>query len=183
MLGLAEQVGRDHFHVRRVVGNHEDLRRPGEQVDADASVKLPLGFGHVRVARSAQHVDRTDGPGAQCHGRDCLHATKDVDLVRAPENHRRNGFRVRFALVGRGAGDHAAHARGARSHDAHVRRGDHRIAAAGHIAADAVDRNGLVAEFHTGKGFDFDVPDRSALVLREIAYLLLRKADVVERAR
>ena len=50
MLGLAEEVGGDHLDVRGVVGDHQDLGRPGEEVDADAAEELALRLGDVGVA-------------------------------------------------------------------------------------------------------------------------------------
>ena len=85
---------------------------------------------------------------------------------------------MRLALIGRRAGDDATHAGGTRSDNAHMRRGDHRIAAAGDVTADAVDRNIFVAELHAGQSFNFDVLDGITLVLREVTDLRLRKLDV-----
>jgi len=57
-------------------------------------------------------------------------------------------------------------------------RGDHRVAAAGHVAADAVDRDVLVAETDAGKGFDLDIAQGVLLRLGEAADLGLGELDV-----
>jgi len=49
--------------------------------------------------------------------------------------------------------------------------GDHRVAAAGDIAADAVDRDVLVAEADAWEGFDLDVAEGVFLRLGEAADL------------
>ena len=57
-----EQVGGDELGVGRVVGDHRDLRRPGEQVDADAAEQLALGLGDERVARRRRSCRRAPMP-------------------------------------------------------------------------------------------------------------------------
>ena len=179
VLGLAEQVGGDHFRVRRLVGDHEDFGRPGEQVDADAPVKLPLGFRHVGVARPDQHVDRRDALRPQPHGADRLDPAQDVDLVRAGESHRGHRFRVRRAVGGRRAGGDAFHSGDLGGDHAHMRRSDHRVAPARHVAADAADRNVSVAEDHARDRLDLHVGHRVALDPGEVADLGLGELDVL----
>ena len=60
----------------------------------------------------------------------------DVDLVGAGEVHRCNDRGVRLALERRRARDHSLDAGDLGRDDRHMRGGDHRVAAAGHIAAD-----------------------------------------------
>src|SRR5215831_6401048 len=69
----------------------------------------------------------------------------------------------------------------ARRNDAHMRRRDHRIAAARHIAADLPDGNVAMAEHDAGQGLDFDITQRGALDLGKMANLLLREFDVLDR--
>ena len=57
MLGLAQQIGGADLGIDAVVGDDQRLGRPGEQIDADAAVELPLGLRHVGVAGTHQHVD------------------------------------------------------------------------------------------------------------------------------
>ena len=182
MLGLAEQVGGAEFAVDAVVGDHQRLGRAGEQVDADAAEQLALGFRHVGVAGADQHVDRRDALGAERHGGDRLHAAEHVDVVGAAEMHGGDDRRMRPALERRRAGDDALHAGDFRGDDRHVRRGDHRIAAARHVAADRVHRDVAVAEHDAGQRLDLDVLHRVALLLREVAHLSLGEFDVVEVA-
>ena len=120
--------------------------------------------------------------GAERHGGDRLHAAQHVDFVGAAEVHGGDDGRMRPALERRRAGDDALHAGDPRGDDRHVRRGDHRIAPARHVAADGVDRDVLVAEHDAGQRLDFDVLHAVALLLREVAHLRLREPDVVEVA-
>src|SRR5919204_1467164 len=181
MLRLAEQIGGDHLHVGALVGDHQDLRRTGEEIDADAAEKLAFRFRDVRVAGAAKHVHGLDRLRADAHRGDGLHAAQHVDLVRAAEHHCGDGLGMRRALVRRRAGDDALHPRHACRDDAHVCRGDHRVAAAGHVAADALYRNVLVPELHAGQRLHFDVAQRRLLVLGELADLRLRELDVGDR--
>ena len=166
----------------RLVGDDQRLGRAGEQIDADAAEQLPLGLGHVGVAGADEHVDRRDGLGAERHGGDRLHAAEHVDLVGAAEMHGGDDRRMRPALERRRAGDDALHAGDLGGDDRHVRRGDHRIASARHVAADRVDRDVLVAEDDAGQRLDLEVAHRVLLLLREVAHLRLGELDVVEVA-
>ena len=182
MLGLAQQIGGADFAVDAVVGDDQRLGRAGEQVDADAAEQLALGFRHIGIAGADDHVDRRDGLGAERHRRHRLHAAEHVDLVGAAEMHRRDDRRVRAALERRRAGDDAFDARDARGDDRHVRRGDHRIAPARHVAADRVHRDMAVAEDDAGQRLDLQVLHGVLLLLREVADLGLGELDVVEVA-
>ena len=179
MLRLAEQVGDDHLRVRRLVGDHQDLGRAGEQVDTDPAVKLPLGFGDIGVARPDQHVDGRDAPGPEGHGADRLDPAQDVDLVRPGERHRGHGLRVRRAVGRRGAGGDPLHARDLGGDHAHVGRGDHRVAPARDVAADAADRDVAVAEDDARDRLHLHVRHRVALDPGEIADLGLGELDVL----
>src|SRR5262249_47948169 len=66
--------------------------------------------------------------------------------------------------------------------DRHVRGGNHRIAPPGHIAADGIDRNVLVAENHARQRLDLEISPGVALALGKAAHLRLRKSDVIEIA-
>ena len=66
-----------------VVGDDQRLGGACEQVDADPPEELALGFGHVGVAGTDDHVDRLDRLGAERHRADRLHAAEHVDLVGA----------------------------------------------------------------------------------------------------
>ena len=182
VLGLAEQIGGADLAVDAVVGDDQRFGRAREQIDADAAEELALGFRHVGVAGPHDHVDGADGLGAQCHGGDRLHAAEHVDVVGAAEVHGGDDGRVRPALERRRAGDDALHARHARGHDRHMRRGDHGIASARHVAADRIHRDVPVTEHDAGQRLDLEIAQRLLLLLREIAHLRLRELDVVEVA-
>ena len=49
VLGLSEQVERERRGIGVAGGDHEQVARPGEAVDADLSEHLPLGLLHVQV--------------------------------------------------------------------------------------------------------------------------------------
>ena len=120
--------------------------------------------------------------GAERHGGDRLHAAEHVDLVGAAEMHGGDDRRMRPALERRRAGDDAFDAGDLGGDDRHVRRGDHRVAPARHVAADRVDRDVAVAEHDAGQRLDLEVAHGLPLLLREVAHLRLRELDVLEVA-
>ena len=86
VLGLQDHVDRDEVGVDRGVGDHHDLRRPGERrrhADPALAGHLALGHRHVHVARADDHVDRADRLGAVGHRGDGLRAADPVHLVDA----------------------------------------------------------------------------------------------------
>ena len=158
MLRLAEQVGCDELRVGGVVRDYDDLRCAGEQVDSDAAEKLPLRLDNVGVPRPCDEVDRSDRLRPQRQRRDRLDAAKAVELVRAGEVHRRDRRRCELSCERRRACGHALDACDLRRDDAHVCRGDDRIAAARDVRAGARDRKGAMPERDAGKRFHLDVP-------------------------
>ncbi len=179
MFGLAQKVGGADFAVDTVVGDDQRFGRARQQIDADAAEQLPLGFRHIGVAGPDDHVDRLDRFGAERHGRDGLHAAQHINLVGAAEMHGGDDGGVRPALERRGTGDDALHARHLGGDDGHMRRGDHRIAPARHVAADRIHRDVAMAEHDAGQRLDLQVVHGLLLFLREIAYLRLRELDVI----
>ncbi len=182
MFGLAEQVGGADFAVDAVVGDDQRFGRAGQKIDPDAAEQLALGLGHIGVAGADDHVDGLDRFSAERHGGDGLHAAEDINVIGAAEMHGGDDGRMRPALEWRRAGDNAFHAGDLGGDDRHMRRGDHRVAAARHIAADRIDRDMLVAEHDAGQRLDFEVVHGLALLLREVADLGLRELDVLEIA-
>src|SRR5438045_2563844 len=96
--------------------------------------------------------------------------------------HGGNDCRVWTALEWRGAGDDAAHARYARSHDRHVGGRDHGMPAPRDVAADRIHRDVLVAEHNAGKSLYFEVAQRFPLLLGKVAHLRLGKFYIVKIA-
>jgi hypothetical protein len=130
-----------------------------------------------------QHVDRRQRLRAERHRAHRLDAAEHQDLVRAPEVHRRHDGGMRLPLH-RGRRRHdARHAGDARRQHRHVRRGDHRELAPGHVAADRAHRDRLVPEHHAGQRLDLEVGHRRPLRLSEAPDLGLREADVLHVAR
>ena len=60
--------------LRAAVGDHQDLGRPGDHVDADRAEHAPLGRRDVGVAGADDLVDRRDRRGAVGERRDRLRA-------------------------------------------------------------------------------------------------------------
>ena len=60
VLGLREEIHRDPVGVGAAVRDDEDLGRSGDHVDADGPEYAPLGRGDIRIAGSADLVDRRD---------------------------------------------------------------------------------------------------------------------------
>jgi hypothetical protein len=165
-----------------LVGDHQRLGGAGEQVDADPAEQLALGLGDKGVAGADQHVDRGDAGSAERHGAHGLDAAQAVDHVGPGQMLGGDDRRGGAALIGRGAGDDLRDARDLGGQHRHVRRRDHRVLAARHVAADPVHRDVLLAQHHARQGLDLEVPERGALVLREAADLRLGEADVVQLA-
>ena len=83
---------------------------------------------------------------------------------------------------GRGGCDDAGYARDLRGDNAHVRRGDHRVAAARHVAADSADRDVAVAQHDARHRLDLEIAQALLLLHGEVAHLSLCEGDVVEVA-
>ena len=152
---------------------------PRQQIDADAAEELALGLRHEGVAGADQHVDGLDAARAQRHRAYCLDAAQHVDLIGAREMLGGDDGRRGPPLEWRRAGRDALHPRHLGRDHRHVGGRQQRILAARHVAADRVDRDVLVAEYHPRQGLDLDVLQRVALDLREVADLLLREQDVL----
>ena len=127
-----------------------------------------------------EEVDRVDRLGPERQRGERLDAAEDVDLVGAGEVHRGDRGVGHAPVERRRARRHPLDARDLRRDDAHVGGGDHRVAAAGHVRADARDRDVPVAEPDAGKRLDLEVDHRRALRPRERPHLLLAERDVVE---
>ena len=74
VLGLREQIHRDPVRIGAAVGDHQDLRRAGDHVDADRAEHAPLGRGDVGVAGADDLVDLRDRRRAVGERRDRLRA-------------------------------------------------------------------------------------------------------------
>ncbi len=58
VLGLRQEIGRDPVRIVVPVGDHQDFRRAGDQVDADLAEHAALGGRDIGVARPGDLVDR-----------------------------------------------------------------------------------------------------------------------------
>ena len=81
VFGLGEQVQRDPVGVVVGIGDHQNLGRACDHVDAHAAKDASLGGGHIGVAGPCDLVHRCDGLGAIGHGRDSLRAPDAIDRV------------------------------------------------------------------------------------------------------
>ena len=180
MFRLAKQIHCDQFCIDRIVTYHHCLGRPREEIDADAAVKLALGFRHKRIPRPNQHINGLHRFRAQCHHCHGLHATDHINFISTSHRHRCNDRGGRLALVRRGARDDTLHPRDFGRQHPHVCRGEQRILPAGHVAAHRVDRNILVPQHDAGQRFNFYIPNRQHLDLGETFDLGLCKTDVFD---
>ena len=183
MLCLSQQVNRAHLCISGFVCNHQRFGWPCEQVDTDPSVKLSLGFGHIHIARTHQHVHRRNGGRTDGHGHHGLHPAKDQDLVRACHGHGGHDGRVGFSLIRRSRGHNALDTCHLGGQHTHVGGSQQRVFSARDIATDGVDRDVLVAQDDSRQSFNFHILHRVALNLGEISHLLLSKGDVFDFAR
>ncbi len=65
--------------VTGIIGDHQDLRGSGQQVDATAAEQLPFGLSHVLVARPAENIHRLDDAHPEGHQSQRGHAAQDVE--------------------------------------------------------------------------------------------------------
>ena len=180
MLGLAEQVGGDDHRIGRLVGDDQDLRRAGDEVDADLPEQAALRLDDVGVAGPDEEVDRRRSSRFRARARRAPGRRRGRRSRRRPRDAWRRSWRPARAVERRRARRDALDARDLRRDDAHVRGRDHRVAAAGHVRADARDRDVPVAEANAGKRLDLEVDHRRPLRLGERPHLLLAERDVVE---
>ena len=164
MLGLRQHVDGEEARLGRFVGHDIDLAGPGELVDADLAEDLALGLVHIGIAGADDLVHGGNGRRAVGHGCDRLRAANPEDPVGAREVAAGDHRRVR---IGRQAGDDFLAAGNLRRNDRHHRCRENRIAAAGHIGADALDRNDAVAQVHACQIRDLERKHRCELSLRE----------------
>ena len=157
MLGLRQQVGGDPGRIVLRVGHDQDLRRAGDQVDADLAEDAALGGGDIGVARAGDLVDRLDRLRAVGQRRHGLRAADAPDLVGAGDLGRQHDQRIEHAARRRHDHDDALHARHLGRHDVHQHRGRIGRRAARHIDADRLERPVAGAEPRAGGVGEVDV--------------------------
>ena len=146
VLGLGQQVDGDVARIVRGIGQHDDLGRAGDGVDADPAEHLPLGLGDIGVAGADDAIDRRDGRGAVGQRRDRLGAADPVDLGHAGAARRGQHQRVQHAVRGRHAHRDARHAGDPGRDRVHQHRGRIGRLAARHVEADRIQRRPAHAE-------------------------------------
>ncbi|MNS71641.1 hypothetical protein D3C72_1050170 [compost metagenome] len=172
MLGLADQVRGHDGGVGRGVGNDADLRRAGKDIDAHATKQHALGLRHEFVAGPYDDVGGPAGEQTVGHGGDGLHAAQRHHGIHAGHLHGVQDLRMDpFAAVGRGARDDHGHAGRLGGGDAHIGRGDVRIAPRGDIAARHIHGNQPLSGGKAGRKLHLKLAHRCHLRLREPAHL------------
>ena len=152
-----------------------------------ASRSMPTSPNSWRLASATyalpapdDHVGRRQALDAEGHRGERLDAAEREDLVGARRGHRVEHRRVDPAAAARRrARDHALDARRPSARRRHERRGEHRVAPAGHVGADGAHRDVAVAERHARQRLDLEVAQRLALRCGEGAHLLLGEGDVL----
>ncbi len=150
MLGLGQQVGGDELGIGGLVGDHRDLRGPGQEVDSDAAEELALGLGHEGVARPDDHVDRTDALESEGHRREGLDPAEREDPVGARSGDRVEGRGMDRALTRRRADAHLSDAGDLRYEHGHESAGQHRHAARRAVGAHRMHRNLALTQKNAG---------------------------------
>src|SRR5215472_12075553 len=89
MLGLAKQIGRADFAIDRLVGDHKNFGRTGNEINAYTSEELPLRFRDEGIAWANNHRHRIDICSPQRHRSHRLNAAHAVNFIRATQVHRR----------------------------------------------------------------------------------------------
>ena len=139
MLRLRQHVCRHEGGVLLVVCDDEDLRRPGEHIDAHLPVHFLFGEGDEDVARAGDDVHFRDALGAVGKGGDGLRTPHFEDLFGAADIRRRDDGGVHLAVFGGGRHPDVRHARGLGGQHAHQYRAEQRRGAAGHVDARPLD--------------------------------------------
>ena len=145
VLGLRKEIHRQPVGRRAAVGNHQDLRRSGDHVDADLPEHLALRLGDVDIARPDDLVDARHGRGAIGERGDRLRAADADDALDARQRRRSEHQRIRI----RAHHDELADAGNLRRHRVHQHRGGIGRLAAGDVEADALERAQALAEART----------------------------------
>jgi hypothetical protein len=101
VLGLGEQIERQRGRIGLAGGDHEQVTRAGETVDANLTGYLALGLLHVQVSGSHDHVDGGDGPGPVGERRDRVRAAHPVDRVHSGEPAGREHHRIEVSVLSR----------------------------------------------------------------------------------
>ena len=180
MLGLRQQVRRDHLHIPGSVGQDIDLRRPRQLVDPHRPEDLPLRLVHKGIARPhdlhhRRHRFRTVG-----HCSDRLRAADPEHAVRAgkvaPRDHR-------LVRVRRQAGDDLLHPCHLGRDNRHDRSREEREAPARHIAADPRNRDHPVSHVDARQALHLQGQDRRQLRFGEPADVGDGKLGVCPRLR
>ena len=154
VLGLADEVGGDEPGVGGPVGDEDDLARPGDAVDVDLAVDVPLGQRHEQVPRADDLVDRRDPLDPISQRRHGLRAADPVDLGHAQRVAGGEEVVVVSAEF-RGRDDHGdlRHARRLGRDDRHQERRRIGRRAAGDADADPPQAGGIGASARTrGRG-------------------------------
>ncbi len=129
----------------RLVGDHDHLGGAGEgRRDADTALlgDLPLGDGHIGVARTDDDVDLADRLGAVGHRRDGLGSADGVDLVDIGEGGGGQGRGIDGPIpIGGNAQHHLRHSRHPGRDGRHQHRRGVPGPAAGHVQTGPVDRS------------------------------------------
>ena len=154
MFGLGEQVGCDELGGGGVVGDHEDLARPGHDVDPHRARHDLLRQRHVEVPRTHDHIRARDRFGPEGERRDRPGAADFVDLVHSglAGGDQQVGRDPAFRR-GRRRHDDPLHARHPRRDGAHQDRRDQRGLTPlppGHVDARLPDRVHHLAEHRPG---------------------------------
>ena len=182
VLGLAEKVTGDECGIGRIVGDDEDLRGSGKQIDTATAEQLAFGFRDESVAGAAKHVD-----GIGCQSR-----PKAISAMAGtpPTTKMLSAPALWIALMVAGyqpwpftGGVQAAmslHSGDARRNDAHLRRAEHRVAPAGDIAADRIHGNVLVAEDDAGLHLHFERQHGAQLRFGKAPDVILAVVGVLE---
>ena len=171
VLGLGHEVGGHDGRVGGLVGEHADLGRAGDHVDADVAGHVALGGRHVGVARAHDLVAGRDGLGAVGDRGDGLGAADGVDLVDAGDCGGGEGVGAQGPVcLGRRDHGHATHAGHLGGDDVHHDGGGILGTAARHVDRDTVQGRDLHAQ-HGAVGAG-GKPGLLALALVEVAHLV-----------
>jgi len=179
MFGLTDEVGGNDHRVRRVVGEDQAVRRPGDHVDPDAAEQHAFCLGDELVTGADKDVGLGQSEQAKSHRGHALNAAHRHDAI-GPTNMGGIDDGRRYADAGnrRRAGDDMLTAGNLGRRHSHNGAGNVAVAPARHIAAGGIDRDRLLAGNQAGYDFGFEVGHGCLLGLGEFLDVGMTEFDV-----
>jgi len=141
VLELSQQIGGNQPCVRRVIRQHQQFTRTGQEINRGMADNEPLGSHNVGIAGTEDFLNLSNRGGAVRHCRNGLRAANPVNLRGARSACRKQETRVDAAILAAGrADDDLGATRFPREHHRHEGSGNQRSSATGNVDAHPLKR-------------------------------------------